>query len=84
MPRPATSPVVCAGLTDLAVVKRLEKAGAKVGAKTLAVPASVAPGGAPGVQPQVIPAIPSLTPLDLAREAKHAEVTAFLKAAMRE
>jgi ankyrin repeat protein len=73
---------VAAQKGDLAVVKRLVKAGAKLGAKTAAVPERVGIPGAPdGAPPQVSPAIPSFTPLELAREAKRPEVVAYLKAA---
>lgn len=69
---------VAAQKGDLAIVGRLVKAGAKVGAKTVAVPEMVAPGSAPE-NPQVSPAIPALTPLEVAREAKRAGVVKYLK-----
>jgi ankyrin repeat protein len=74
---------VAAQKGDLAVVKRLVKAGAKVGAKTVAIPErfGLPPGSGRGDRPRKIPAIPSLTPLELAQEAKHAEVVKYLKAA---
>jgi ankyrin repeat protein len=75
---------VAAQKGDLAVVKRLVKAGARIGAKTAAVPESVGvPGMLDGEPPQVSPAIPSRTPIEMAQEAKHREVVAYLKAAAR-
>ncbi|MEX0610555.1 MAG: ankyrin repeat domain-containing protein [Pirellulales bacterium] len=67
----------------LAAVKLLVKAGAKVEAKTVAIPEQfgVPPGSAQNARPQKLPAIPSRTPLELAQEAKHAEVVKYLKAA---
>jgi hypothetical protein len=66
----------------LSAVKRLVKAGAKVDARTVAVPAKVGvpPGSSPEERPRKIPAIPSLTPLEMAKEAKHPEVVEYLKA----
>jgi ankyrin repeat protein len=72
---------VAAQKGDLAVVKRLVEAGARTDAKTAAIPAMGVPGAAAGAPPQVSPAVPSLTPLELAQEAKHPEVVAYLKAA---
>jgi ankyrin repeat protein len=73
---------VAAQKGDLEVVKRLVKAGAKIGAKTVAVPKRVGvPGMQDGAPPQVSPATPSLTPLDMAQNAKHPKVVAYLKAA---
>lgn len=69
---------------DLAIVKQLVKAGAKLDAKTFPVPEMVGvPGAPPNVPPQVNPAIPSRTPLDMAQEAKHPAIVAFLKAAAK-
>jgi hypothetical protein len=67
----------------LAVVKELVRHGAKVDAKTVAVPESTgfAPGSPPGARPQKFAAIPSLTPLDLAREGQHSDVVEYLRSA---
>jgi ankyrin repeat protein len=67
----------------LSVVKRLVKAGAKVDARTDAVPErfGVPPGSGAEERPRKIPAIPSLTPLEMAKEAKHLEVVEYLEAA---
>ena len=72
---------VAAQKGELSVVKRLVKAGAKVEARTVAVPAKVGvpPGSGPGERPKKIPAIPSLTPLEMAKEAKHPRVVEYLK-----
>jgi hypothetical protein len=73
---------VAAQSGKLSVVKRLVKAGAKVDARTVAVPEKfgIPPGSGPGERPRKIPAIPSLTPLEMAKDAKHPEVVEYLKA----
>lgn len=65
----------------LSGVKLLAKRGAHVDAKTVAVPESfgVPPGSSDDAKPQKLSAVPSRTPLDLARKAQHAEVVQFLK-----
>ena len=73
---------VAAQKGNLPIVKRLVKAGARLDAKTRAVPEMVGvPGMAPGDPLEVSPAIPSRTPLELAQEAGHPEVVAYLKTA---
>jgi hypothetical protein len=71
----------------LGVVKLLVQAGAKLDAKTVAVsrqrPAGPPDAGPYGKSPlpQTPSAIPSLTPIELAREGGHRDVVAYLKAA---
>jgi ankyrin repeat protein len=67
----------------LSVVKRLVKAGAKVDVKTEAIPETfgIPPGSDETARPQKLPAVPARTPLELAQEAKHADVVEYLKAA---
>jgi hypothetical protein len=67
----------------LAVVKRLVRGGAKVDAKTAAVPGrfGVPPSSGPGAKPEKLPAVPGLTPLELAQEAKRTDVVEYLKSA---
>lgn len=67
---------------DLKVAKLLVKAGAKIDAKTATVPEGfqVSPSpAAPNVKPQKSPAVPARTPLELARERKHAAVVGYLE-----
>ena len=67
---------------SLPTVKQLVTHGALVDAATKAVAASfeVPPCSAEGTPPCELPAVPSLTPLDLARAGKHAELVAYLTA----
>jgi hypothetical protein len=69
----------------LPIVKQLVEHGASVDAATKAVAASfeVPPCSAEGTPPCELPAVPSLTPWDLARAGKHAEVVAYLTAVTR-
>jgi hypothetical protein len=72
---------VAAERGHLAIVKQLVKGGAKVTAKTEAVPAffGIPPSSPPGAEPIALPAVPSRTPLDVARDSKQAKVVEFLK-----
>jgi hypothetical protein len=69
----------------LAIIKLLVKHGAKVTAKTKPVPAffGIPPSSPEGAAPIKLPAVPSRTPLDLAREAKQDKVVDFLKPLMK-
>lgn len=63
---------------DLEICKALVTAGAKPGAKTFPLPGGVAAGSPPDAQPPPQPPISALTPLDLARDGKHAAVVEYL------